>query len=204
MAGPLESARELPLFPLQVVLVPGAPLPLRIFEPRYLAMVSRCLKRDEPFVVVLALPGADPELGPGAVRCASVGTTARIIDFGRAQDGLLTLRTVGEQRVKVGQLRREPDGLNCAMAAPRAETARAALVDDDAPLIAVLRELLPDDDAHHRGMPRRWDDARWVAWRAAELLPLELLQKQRLLECDDAREVLDQVRPIAAALAAPG
>ena len=101
---------ELAVFPLRVVLFPGGVLPLRIFEPRYLGMVSRCLKRAEPFVVVLALPGGEP----GRLRCAAVGTTARIVDFGRAQDGLLTLRTVGEARVRLGPLRRATDGLAIA------------------------------------------------------------------------------------------
>ena len=194
---------ELPVFPLRVVLAPGAPLALRIFEPRYLAMVSRCLKRDEPFVVVLALPGGPHAQEAGATRCASIGTTARIVDFGRAQDGLLTLRTVGEARVRLGALRRQPDGLDLATVAPPDPGPPAALVAADAPLLAVLRALLPDDDGEHRGLARRWDDAEWVSWRAAELLPLELLQRQRLLECDDARERLDQVRPIAEALGAP-
>lgn len=196
MADRPDEARELPVFPLRVVLAPDAPLPLRIFEPRYLAMVSRCLKRDEPFVVVLALPGGEP----GAVRSARIGTTARIVDFGRAQDGLLTLRTLGGWRVRLEATRREPDGLMVARVAPLADGPPAALAAADAPLLAVLRQLLPDDDAEHRGLARRWDDAEWVSWRALELLPLEPLQKQRLLECDDARERLDQVRPIAEAL----
>lgn len=200
MGGAIDGPLELAVFPLGVVLAPGAPLALRIFEPRYLAMVSRCLKHDEPFVVVLALPGADPELGPGAVRCASIGTTARIVDFGRGQDGLLTLRTLGETRVRIGGLRRAPDGLNLATATPLGAGPPAALGADDAPLVAVLRTLLPDDDAVHRGLPRRWDDAEWLSWRATELLPFEPLQRQRLLECDDARERLDQVQPVAAAL----
>jgi Lon protease-like protein len=193
-----DQERELPVFPLRVVLAPDAPLPLRIFEPRYLAMVSRCLKRDEPFVVVLALPGGEA----GAVRSARIGTTARIVDFGRAQDGLLTLRTLGVRRVRLGATRREPDGLMIARVAPLADGPPTALAAADAPLLAVLHELLPDDDAEHRGLARRWDDAAWVSWRALELLPLEPLQKQRLLECDDARERLDQLRPIAEALSA--
>jgi hypothetical protein len=200
MTVPADGSRELALFPLRVVLAPEAPLPLRIFEPRYLAMVGRCLKRDEPFVVALALPGGET----GAVRSARVGTTARIVDFGRAQDGLLTLRTLGEQRVRIGAVRREPDGLNLATVAPLGARPAAALAAADGLLLRVLRELLPDDDAEHRGLARRWDDAEWVSWRALELLPLEPLQRQRLLECDDARERLDQVRPIAEALSAPG
>lgn len=200
MATRAETSRELPVFPLRVVLTPGAPLPLRIFEPRYLDMVSRCLRRDEPFVVVLALPDPAHAADAALSRCAVIGTTARIVDFGRAQDGLLTLRTVGEARVRIGALRRESGGLHIAPVTPLPVDAGARLMPEDAPLVAVLRQLLPDDDADHRGLPRRWDDADWVSLRAAELLPLELIQRQRLLECDDARERLDQCLPIAAAL----
>ena len=53
---------EVPLFPLHTVLFPGGPLPLRIFEPRYVDMVSRCMKDDVPFGVVLIREGA--EVGP--------------------------------------------------------------------------------------------------------------------------------------------
>jgi Lon protease-like protein len=200
---PRDGSQELAVFPLRVVLVPDAPLSLRIFEPRYLTMVSRCLKADQPFVVTLALSGGPHAQEAGAARCARVGTTARIVDFGRAQDGLLTLRTQGEQRVRIGTLRRGPDGLDLADATPCADGPAATLVAADAALLAVLHALLPDGDAEHRGLARRWGDAEWVSWRAAELLPLELLQRQRLLECDDARERLDQVRPIAEALDAP-
>jgi len=203
MSAAPDQERELPVFPLRVVLAPGAPLPLRIFEPRYLGMVSRCLKRDEPFVVTLALPGGPHSQEAGATRCASVATTARIVDFGQGQDGMLMLRTLGEQRVRIGKLRRGPDGLDLADATPLSDATPTVLGADDAPLLAVLHALLPDDEAEHRGLARRWDDAEWVGWRAAELLPLELLQRQRLLECDYARERLDQVRPIAEALGAP-
>jgi Lon protease-like protein len=55
-------ARELPLFPLNTVLFPGGPLPLRIFEPRYVDMVKRCLRDQAPFGVVLIREGQ--EVGP--------------------------------------------------------------------------------------------------------------------------------------------
>ena len=68
---------EVPLFPLNTVLFPGGPLPLRIFEPRYLDMVSRCMKDDMPFGVVLIREGA--EVGPAST--CEVGTLARIVDY---------------------------------------------------------------------------------------------------------------------------
>ncbi len=87
---------DLPLFPLDVVLYPGEALPLHIFEPRYREMVARCLRHDEPFGLVLAIPG-------GGV--ASVGCTARIERIlERHPDGRIDLIARGEQRVEIEQL----------------------------------------------------------------------------------------------------
>ncbi len=190
---------ELPLFPLRTVLFPGGPLPLRIFEPRYLAMVSRCLKRAEPFVVTLIQDGGDP----GHTRAAAVGTTAAITDFGQAKDGLLTLATVGMRRARVSKVRREADGLNVGSIELLEPEPSVALAPDDAVLVAVLRELLPDDEPNYRGLVRRWDDATWIGHRLCEQLPLELAQRQVLLELDDARARLEALRPMATALAEP-
>jgi len=77
-----------PLFPLHTVLFPGGPLPLRIFEARYLDMVSDCLKRDRGFGVVLIEQGR--EVGEAA-SCHEVGTLARIIDWDKRDHGLLEI-----------------------------------------------------------------------------------------------------------------
>ena len=73
---------ELPLFPLGTVLFQGGSLPLQIFEPRYLDMVSRCMKEDEPFGVVLIRQGSDTwKRGTGGPDLFDIGTEARIVDF---------------------------------------------------------------------------------------------------------------------------
>ena len=69
---------SIPLFPLNTVLYPHGRLPLRIFEPRYLDMVSDCMKTDSGFGVCLIKQGA--ETGPAAT-CFNTGTYAEIIDF---------------------------------------------------------------------------------------------------------------------------
>ena len=74
---------ELPLFPLNTVLFPGGPLKLRIFEPRYVDMIGRCMRTEQPFAVALIVEGR--EVGPA--RTASIGTSARIVDFERLRDG---------------------------------------------------------------------------------------------------------------------
>ena len=83
---------KVPLFPLSTVLYPGGPLPLRIFEPRYLDMISDCLKNDRPFGVLLIRSGS--ETGPATTY--EVGTLARITDWYQGSDGLLGITAVGE------------------------------------------------------------------------------------------------------------
>ena len=76
----------IPLFPLHTVLFPGGLLPLKIFEARYIDMVSECLRNDSGFGVCLIRQGH--EVGQAAIT-RSVGTYARIMDFQQYPDGLL-------------------------------------------------------------------------------------------------------------------
>ena len=72
-----SGPRDLPLFPLNVVLYPGMSLPLRVFEERYKQMMNRCLEGDMTFGVVLIKSGK--EVG-GAAMPFEIGTVARIMD----------------------------------------------------------------------------------------------------------------------------
>src|SRR6185295_8191885 len=98
--GTTSAARtgsaELPLCPLNSVLFPGGPLPLRIFEPRYVDMVGTCLREQRGFGVVLIREGSEV----GAAEFETLGTLARIVDFHMLSDGLLGLTTIGERRFR--------------------------------------------------------------------------------------------------------
>ncbi|MGV0872295.1 LON peptidase substrate-binding domain-containing protein [Mycolicibacterium sp. XJ879] len=89
----------MPMFPLQVAMLPGEELPLRIFEPRYTALVSDCLATDDPsFGVVLIEAGR--EVGGGDVR-TDVGALARIVEYADHGDGRYRLRCVMGERIRV-------------------------------------------------------------------------------------------------------
>jgi hypothetical protein len=98
----------LPLFPLHTVLVPGGTLVLRVFETRYLDMVRECGRNGSGFGVCLILAGQEAGL---PATPASVGTEARIEDFGSTEAGLLTLRVRGGRRFRVLQTEVRPNGL---------------------------------------------------------------------------------------------
>jgi uncharacterized protein len=184
------SAATLPLFPLQTVLFPGGPLGLRIFEPRYLDLVRRCLKEQSTFGVVLILKGA--EAGP-VTAIASIGTTARLVDFETLPDGLLGVACVGERRFRILRHWREDDGLNVAEVDYLAESAPCALPPALAHLGELLRELLARLPSDYTHIEARYEDAAWVGYRWAEILPLAPSAKQCLLELDDTLELLQQV-----------
>jgi Lon protease-like protein len=96
-------AIELPLFPLNVVLFPGAELPLHIFEPRYRLMISECYEQEKPFGVVLA----QPESEILQEEPYSVGTMAEIEALDRLEDGRMNLIVKGTQRFRILSQHRE-------------------------------------------------------------------------------------------------
>lgn len=95
---------QLPLFPLNTVLFPGAPLTLHIFEERYRLMIGRCLEANEPFGVVLIKSGSEVAgLGPAA-QPYSIGCTARIADSQALDDGRLNITAIGMERFRIRSL----------------------------------------------------------------------------------------------------
>lgn len=88
-----------PMFPLEVAMLPGEELPLRIFEPRYVAMIGECMTMPEPaFGVVLIAAGR--EVGGGDQRC-DVGALARIVDCQGFDGDRYRLRCVMGERIRV-------------------------------------------------------------------------------------------------------
>jgi uncharacterized protein len=95
---------EIPLFPLNTVLLPGGSQSLQLFEPRYLDMAAQCLKTDSAFGVALIKKGT--EAGTPAISC-STGTTARITEWDRLENGMLGIQCTGEQIFSIQQTKIE-------------------------------------------------------------------------------------------------
>ncbi len=91
---------ELPLFPLNSVLFPGATLPLHIFEERYKKMVNLCLESNSPFGVLLIRSGSEVD---EAVEPFEIGTTARIVRVQHLDAGRMNLICLGEQRFRLSR-----------------------------------------------------------------------------------------------------
>ncbi len=162
---------RIPLFPLNVVLLPGADLPLHIFEPRYLEMVSRCLKGKSEFGVLLALP-------KGVTR---VGCTAEIIEVvKRHDDKTLDILTIGREPFRVIEYFEEN---------PLLEGQIDYLEDRETPANpAMRRELVELYETCHtlifEDYPKNTDGDQTgqISFAIAGALPMDLLWKQQILE----------------------
>lgn len=189
MPAPAPGTESLALFPLHTVLLPGAALGLRVFESRYLDLVRDCGRNGRSFGVCMILRGE--EVGEPAT-AAAFGTEALIEDFGQGDDGLLTLRVRGARRFHVERTRVRDNGLQVADVrwcdADASEPVRP-----EHGLLPVLLETLIDKlgGEYARAGRAAFDDAAWVGWRLAELLPLHDSQRQELLQLADPHARLD-------------
>jgi len=172
---------EIPLFPLRTVLFPGGPLPLRIFESRYIDMISQCMKSESSFGVLLIREGQET----GLATTHEVGTLAKIMDWYQGSDGLLGVTAVGGQRFELLSARQQADGLNIGKIELLAAEPYMALPAEYAPLKKILEGVLDDLGRLYESLERRFDDAVWVTYRLIEILPIDLEQKQQLLESSD-------------------
>lgn len=172
---------DVPLFPLNTVLFPEGPLPLRIFESRYIDMISHCMKNDVPFGVLLIREGQ--EAGPSTTH--NVGTLAKIMDWYQGSDGLLGVTAVGGQRFRLLSSTQQRDGLHVGSIELIAPEPAMPLPDGYRSLPKILENVLDDLGRLYESLERRFDDGVWLTYRFIEILPIDLEQKQQCLESSD-------------------
>lgn len=179
------AVRTIPLFPLNVVLFPGMVLPLHIFEPRYRHMVRRCLADQLLFGVVLIKEG--DEVGEPA-EPFETGTLAAIQQVSHYEDGRMDLVTVGVSRFRI---------LESVPGEPYAQ-GRVEVLDElfgagDDAIVAGVQDLfaryltaLSEIADLPLTPPEPGGDPIQLSYHVAALIPIDLTEKQRLLELPTA------------------
>ncbi len=192
-----DSTMHVPLFPLNSIVLPKGRIPLQLFEARYIDMLTRCLKEDRGFVVVLLREGLETD---SMAAFYDIGTYVRIIDFQQLDNGMLGITVEGQAKVAVVKCWKAPDGLNVG-------DIDLLLDEDDGPvpsqfseLPVVLKALLKHPVVNDLDMSVDFADARDVGWRLTELLPIDKQEKQRLLELQDPLERLGRLHALLEAL----
>ena len=181
----------LPIFPLNTVLFPGGALSLRIFERRYLDLVRDCARDGAGFGVCLILEGR--EAGEPALP-AAVGTLARITDFCTLPDGLLGISAEGGERFQVATTRVRDNGLVHGDVRFWPDEPPVPVPPEHGLLATILERLVEQVGGLLAKVERaRYDDASWVGYRLAEMLPLAQAEKQHLLQMTDPLQRLAQL-----------
>ena len=192
-----EKLMNVPLFPLNSIILPGGRIPLQLFEPRYIDMLTGCLKEDRGFVVVLLREGAETE---ARASFYDMGTYVRIIDFQQLDNGLLGITVEGDCKVSVVRSWQQEDGLNVGDVECLIAEAESDVPERYHELPSVLRALFRHPVVKDLEMDGDYDDARHIGWRLTELLPLDKQEKQRLAELQDPLERLDRLQQLLEAL----
>ena len=183
----LAPPGELPIFPLGQVLFPGGTMALKIFEQRYLEMAKVCLKTGAPFGIALIREGNEVGIPATPV---SVGTLAHVSDWDMQNLGVLQVRVTGSTRFKILSKSASKSGLIIG---------RISVLPDDmhidcpehAACAEFLRKVFAQVGDNGTDGEQRFDDAAWVSYRVAEILPFSGTVKQQLLELNDARVRLE-------------
>ena len=179
------QATSIPLFPLPLVLFPGAWLPLRIFESRYLNMVRDCSSSGTGFGIVHMEPAEQDR----AARHAIIGTEAHIVDFSTLDDGLLGIECRGGSRFRIQRTFAREDGLLMAEVDWLADEQRQAVAAEFGTLQTLLQQIMqqkelpidPETDPN---------EASSLSMALAAILPMESAQAQVALEMCNANQRL--------------
>jgi Lon protease-like protein len=178
-----RKRQSMPIFPLGTVLFPGGILPLKIFEVRYIDMAKACLKDGTPFGVCLIREGH--EVGAPAVP-EPVGCSARIVECDVEELGILKVKAEGLDRFRIVSREVSRQGLIVGEVEPLATEAPAGDAEGLAESADFLRNVIAAIGTGRFSEPFAFDDATWVGFRLAEILPLRIDVKQKLLELTDA------------------
>lgn len=186
---------EIPLFPLNLVLFPGMPLPLHVFEERYKEMVQLCLDERRPFGVVLIRSGV-AEGGPTADPY-EVGCLAEIVEVQRLEDGRLLLMTIGQERFRILSLSHDrPYLMGTVEELPFAQEADKQLAQATArlsPLVLEYLQILARSGRVEFDPTQMPTDPEDLLYLAATALQVETAQKQAFLENQVASSAMNQI-----------
>ena len=180
--------QDVAIFPLNAVLFPGGLLALRIFEQRYMEMAKKCLRDDEPFGICLIRSGR--EVGAPATP-EPIGCMARIVEWDMQQLGVLSVKARGEQRFRILESRVTDAALTRAKVEMLPQDTDSAFPEEFDGCATLLRAVYEERGSAIVAAPLRFESTSWVSSRLAEILPMSLAAKQKLLELDDARQRIE-------------
>lgn len=196
-------SEALPLFPLRSVLLPTGRMPLQLFEPRYLDLVSRCMKNGTGFGIVHITSGSEVVLVQGAEPpgIAQIGTLARIVDWDAMPQGRLRITVEGSRRFRVLASRTAADYLLHGEIEWLEDAPAAPLGDEHLHLQDIMAGLAEHPALARMGVSASDLDSRELGYALAQYLPLDEADRYALLLEENALQGLEYIESIVRELA---
>ena len=185
---------EVALFPLTINVLPGAYLPLQIFEPRYIDMVKDCLGKEKGFCVVLIKE--EKEIPTLKEQHSATGTYVEVVDFNQLENGLLGITVQGKYRAQILDRREQEDGLLLGNIVQSKEADDICLEADYENIWRILREISEHPEIQKLELEIDFSSSSSVAYNLASLLPISSLDKQLILESNSNQSRLDSLQEI--------
>ncbi len=182
-----------PLFPLNSVVCPQGRIPLQLFEPRYVDMLSDCMRSQQGFVILLIKKGKDTDKHAAFY---SIGTYVNIVDFYKLPNGLLGITCEGDRKVRVMEHMTNAQGLHTGRVEFLNSEPFQSLPDGSQDLVGLLQRLMQYPAVSNLEMSVDFEDSRHIGWRLTELLPISKHQKQVLLEMTDPGQRLNEIQSL--------
>ena len=190
----------IPLFPLCAVLLPGARMPLQIFEPRYMDLVSDCMKQQSGFGVVLLREGNEVlgvREGGGVrqpdIRLSPLGTYARIVDWDSLSGGKLGITIEGERKFRLLDSQVEANQLHRGEVEWLAPEPYEPLPEGALELKGLLRQLTEHPHVAALNISPDIEDTATLGCVLTQLLPIDEAIKFQLLALDEPLLRLEQI-----------
>lgn len=163
---------------------------MRVFEPRYMDMVSRCLRDESPLGICLIREGKETGNAP---EIHDVGTLGDISYWQALENGVLGITVRGLRRFRVHESRVQSDQLTVARVELYPTEIACPVNEQHHEIRGLVRQALEHRGHPYTTMPKKYDDGVWVANRMIELMPIPLEHKQHLLLIDDPLERLERL-----------
>jgi len=185
-----------PLFPLSINVLPGALLPLQIFEPRYIDMVTQCLSKSEGFCIVLSREEGYHEENID-LSYHEIATYVEIVDFNQLDNGLLGITVQGKYKIKIEDAWKQDDNLLLG----RIQTINEE--DDNlsgepgySDLWNMVKEITNHPEIKKLNLDLNLESSKSVCYVLASILPLRPQEKQTILEFENNRDKLDYLKSV--------
>ena len=201
----MPETEQIPLFPLRVVMFPGGRLDLQIFERRYIDLVSHCMRTSTGFGVCLLKEGEEVIQEGIDQTIHRTGTYSNIIDWDQLENGLLGITVEGSTKFNIEDCWQIDSGVlqaNVEFSQTDSVGKESIPLDNQ---FSALADLLQNLESHplieQKNLTIDYNNLWDLGWRLSELIPIDVEQKQQLLELDDPWERIQNLEQLVSDLA---